>query len=92
MSLQTARFDARFSSEQKALFEYAAQLGGYRSLSEFVMSSAQKTAEAIVEKHRSILASQKDQAIFFQAIMNPVAPGKKLRAAAKKYNQALDKK
>ena len=92
MSIQTARFDARLSNEQKALFEYAAQLGGYRSLSEFVVSSAQKTADALVEKHRSILASQEDQAIFFKAIMNPAAPGKKLRNAAKKYNQALGKK
>jgi len=92
MNIQTARFDARLSVEQKTLFEYAAQLGGFRSLSEFVISSAQKTADALVEKHRAIVASHRDQTIFFEAIMNPPTPGKKLREAAKKYSQALGNK
>jgi len=87
METSLARFDTRLPKEQKEYFEYAADLGGYRTLTEFVISSAQEKADAIVEKHRSVLASKRDQDIFFKAIMNPPAPGKALTAAVKKYNK-----
>jgi len=85
-----SRFDTRLPEKQKEFFEYAANLGGYRTLTEFVIFSVQTKADEIVEKHRTILASEKDQAIFFDAIMNPPAPGKKLRAAMKKYNKQTE--
>lgn len=85
-----SRFDTRLPETQKEFFEYAANLGGYRTLTEFVIFSVQTKADEIVEKHRTILASQKDQAIFFDAIMNPPAPSKKLRAAMKKYNKQTE--
>jgi uncharacterized protein (DUF1778 family) len=87
MKSETARFDTRLSKEQKELFEYAANLGGYRTLTEFVISSAQHKADEIIEKHRSVIASKKDQKVFFDAILNPPAPGNKLIAAAKRYNK-----
>ena len=87
-----ARFDARLSKEQKELFEYAASLGGFRTLSEFVIFSAQQQADSIVEKHRTILASNKDRAIFFDAIMNPGVPGDSLKKAAKRYQKIISAK
>jgi uncharacterized protein (DUF1778 family) len=92
MNSPSARFDTRLSSEQKEILEYASRIGGYRSLSDFVISAAQKSADELLEKHRTILASQKDQAIFFKAVMNPPAPGKNLRKAAKRYNEKLSGK
>jgi uncharacterized protein (DUF1778 family) len=92
MKTGTARFDTRLSKEQKELFEYAANLGGYRTLTEFVISSAQSKADEIVERHRSIVASRRDQQIFFDAILNPPLPGKRLRAAARKYNKLVKRK
>jgi uncharacterized protein (DUF1778 family) len=92
MKTDTARFDTRLSKEQKELFEYAANLGGYRTLTDFVISSAQYKADEIVERHRSIIATRKDQKVFFDAILNPSAPGKKLSAAAKRYNKLVDRK
>jgi len=92
MKSETARFDTRLSREQKDLFEHAANLGGYRTLTEFVIMSAQAKADEIVEKHRSIIASKKDQEIFFDAILNPHAPNKQLSAAAKRYTKALNTK
>lgn len=85
-----SRFDTRIPKTQKEFFEYAANLGGYRTLTEFVIFSVQTKADEIVEKHRTILASEKDQTIFFDAIMNPSAPSKKLRAAMKKYNKQTE--
>jgi uncharacterized protein (DUF1778 family) len=89
MKPDTARFDTRLSREQKDLFEYAANLAGYRTLTEFVLLSAQQKADEIIEKHRLIIASKRDQKIFFDAIMNPPAPNKRLSAAAKRYNKMV---
>lgn len=87
MKSETARFDTRLSKEQKEYFEYAANLGGYRTLTDFVISSAQDKADEIIEKHRSIITTKKDQKIFFNAIMFPPVPGRKLIAAARRYNK-----
>ena len=85
-----SRFDTRLPAEQKEFFEYAANIGGYRTLTEFVLFSVQSKADEIVERHRAILASKNDQTIFFDAIMNPPSPSKKLRAAMKKYNKQTE--
>ncbi|PZR28518.1 MAG: DUF1778 domain-containing protein [Citrobacter freundii] len=87
MKAEMTRFDTRLPESQKEFFQYAANLGGYRTLSEFVIVSVQSKAEEIVEKHKAIIASAKDQQIFFDAIMNPPAPSRNLRAAVKKYNK-----
>jgi uncharacterized protein (DUF1778 family) len=87
--MEKARFDTRLPKEQKEYFEYAANLGGFRNLTEFMVFSAQQQASKIVENHNVILASKKDQEVFFDAIMNPSKPNSKLRKAASRYNQAI---
>ena len=89
MDKSIARFDTRLPREQKEFFEYAAKLGGYRTLTEFVIISVQNKADEIVRKHRLILSSKRDQEVFFETIMHPPAPGKKLAAAAKRYKKNL---
>jgi uncharacterized protein (DUF1778 family) len=84
----TSRFDTRLPKEQKAFFEYAASLGGFRTLTEFVVFSVQQQASSIIEKHNSILASKNDQEIFFKAIMNPQKPNESLRRAAMRFKTA----
>ncbi len=86
-----SRFDTRLPKEQKDFFEYAANLGGYRNLTEFVIDSADKLAREIVEKHQAILASEKDCAVFFKALTSPPKPNAKLRKAAAKHDAALKK-
>jgi uncharacterized protein (DUF1778 family) len=86
-SMGMTRFDARLSADQKEYFELAANLGGYKTLSEFVIFSTKAQADKIIEKHNAILASQKDQEIFFDAIMNPGKPNKKLKEAATRYKK-----
>ncbi len=87
---RTARFDTRWTIEQKEFFEYASRLGGFRTLSEFVLASVQERAKRIIEEHNSILASNKDKEIFFNAIMNPKEPNKKLKEAALKYKDIFE--
>lgn len=87
----SARFDTRLPKDQKDFFEYAATLGGYRNLTEFVIHSAEIVAKEIVEKHNSILASKQDQEIFFKALMNSQKPNAKLKKAAIRYKAATKK-
>ncbi|MDP2384997.1 MAG: DUF1778 domain-containing protein [Bacteroidota bacterium] len=89
---EQARFDTRLSKEQKELFEYAAQLGGFRTLTDFVINSVQEKAKAIINQHAAILASKKDKEIFFNALLKPAAPNKKLMEAAVRYKKSLAKK
>lgn len=83
------RFDIRLPKEQKEYFEYAANLGGFRTLTEFVIYSGSQQASQIVEKHNSILASKRDQEIFFNALLNPPAPNARLKKAMERYKNAL---
>ena len=80
-----ARFDAKIPKVQKELFEYAANLGGFRTLTDFIINAVQEKANAIIQEHNTILASEKDREIFFNALMNPQGPNEKLRAAAERY-------
>lgn len=86
------RFDARIPETQKALFEKAAVLAGYRTLTDFLISSAQEKASVIIEHHQTILASQKDRQIFFDSIINPPKPNENLKNALKHYQQVLNDK
>ena len=86
------RFDTRIPKDQKDLFQHAAELGGFKTLSEFVLYSAKVQAEIIVRKHESVLASERDAKIFFEAVMNPPSANAQLKKAAKEYRQLLSKK
>lgn len=81
----TARFDARLSKEQKDYLEYAAKLGGYRTLSEFIINSAQEKAQMIVKEYDQILKSDHDREIFFAELLNPGLPNQELQLATEKY-------
>jgi uncharacterized protein (DUF1778 family) len=80
-----ARFDARLSRSQKELFERAATIKGFKSLSEFVIQTTLEVATDIVEKHNAILSSQADRDVFFDAFINPPKPNKALKEASRRY-------
>ncbi len=83
-----ARLEARVSTTQKALLQRAAQLSG-RTLSEFVVASAQEAASRVIEAHETITLTRAQQTTFVQALLNAPAPGPKLRKAAKAYKAEL---
>lgn len=86
-----ARFDTKLSKEQKEFFEYAASLGGFRTLTEFVIHALKEKADKIISEHKTIIASQKDREIFFEALINPPEPNARLKKAAARYKENLDK-
>lgn len=86
-TLSTDRINARVPREQKQLFERAAQVGGFRSLTDFILDAAQQKADSIIHKHLTILASKRDQQIFFREITNPSKANEQLQKAAIRYNE-----
>ena len=90
-TIEKTRFDTRLPKEQKELFEYAAKLGGFRTLTEFVIYSAQERAKAIIEEYNTVLVSNKDRELFFEALLNPQIPNDKLKNAASRFNEVISK-
>ena len=83
----TYRFDARLYEEQKLLIQRAADLEG-RTMTDFVLHSAEVAAEQTIEKRAMLVLSARDAEVFVDAILNPRGPGPVLRKAALEY---LDK-
>ncbi len=82
---EKARFDTRLPKEQKMFFERAARLGGYRSLTDFVILAVQEKAKKIISEQEQIIASQKDKEIFFNAIVNSPKANNNLTDAVNEY-------
>lgn len=78
------RLEARVSPEQKTLLERAAALEG-RSLTDFVVSSAQSAALETIQRYEVIALTARDSMAFAEALMHPPAPNERLRAAAGRH-------
>ena len=86
---QTARLELRLTKQKKTFFEEIATLGGFKSLSDFIVHAADQQATKIAAAHKEILASEKDRRAFFDALMNPPKPNQALKKAFTRYNEAL---
>jgi uncharacterized protein (DUF1778 family) len=80
------RLEARVSAEQKALLQRAADLMG-RSLSDFIVGSAQRAAEEVIREHTIVMLTAQDSRAFVEALLNPPDASERLRAAAARYKQ-----
>lgn len=83
---RSERFEARISKAQKDLFLRAASLQG-RSLTDFMIASAQEAAERALHTHGVLRLSDRDRKSFVNALLKPSAPGRALRQAAKRYRE-----
>jgi uncharacterized protein (DUF1778 family) len=83
---RSQRLEARLSKEQKQLFVRAAKLQG-RSLTDFVIASAQEAAIETVRTHAALRLSERDRQTFVSALLAPPAPAKTLKQAATRYRE-----
>jgi uncharacterized protein (DUF1778 family) len=85
---RTERLEVRVSREQKDLFVRAAELQG-RSLTDFVIASAQEAAIETVRTHDALRVSERDRdrRTFVSALLAPAGPAKTLKQAAKRYRE-----
>jgi uncharacterized protein (DUF1778 family) len=84
------RFDARLNEEQKVLIQKAADLEG-RTMTDFVLHSAETAAERTIEERVMLILSVRETEAFVDAILRPAGPGPVLRAAARHYKTTLSR-
>lgn len=80
ITARSMRLETRVTPETKALLQRAAAIHG-RSLSDFVVASAQEAAERTIRAHDVITLSVRDSQRFAELILNPPEPNEHLRAA-----------
>ena len=80
------RLEARITPLQKELLERAAAIEG-RTLTDFVVSSAQTAARRVIQEHEVFELNARDREVFVHALLKPPAPNEKLRKAARRYRQ-----
>lgn len=76
------RMSLRVRPEQKATLLRAAALK-YTDLTDFVLRSALREAEAIIEQAEHVKLSARDSLLVLDLLENPPPPNTKLRAAAR---------
>jgi len=80
--------EARVSSEQKALFQRAADLQG-RTLTDFVIASAHESAVKAIAELEAVRLTAADSLAFAEALLHPRKPVQDLRAAAERYRKMV---
>ncbi len=82
----TARLEARLPNEVMARLKRAAEIQG-RTLTDFVVAAADEAACRAIEQTEIIRLSIEGQRQIAEAILNPPAPNRALKKAAKRYRE-----
>ena len=85
------RFDARLKEDQKLLIQRAADLEG-RTMTDFVLHSAEAAAERTLQERAMLILSARETETFVNAILNPAEPGSVLRDAVRRYRNQIGAK
>ncbi len=83
------RIEARVSPEQKAFLQRAVALEG-RTVTDFLVGSAQTAALETIRRHEQIILSARDSARFVEALLNPPAPNERFREAARLHRALVE--
>lgn len=83
---RTERLEARVPIPIKELIGRAACLEGV-SLTDFVISTLQKSAAEVVREHEVLNLSVKDSAVFAKVMLAPPKPTRKLTQAFDRHRQ-----
>ena len=85
---RTARIEARIAPEVLAVVKRAAEILG-RSVSDFVVSTAQEAAHRTIEETQIIRLSVDDQRTFAEAILNPPPLTPAMERAIERYRKVI---
>lgn len=89
LATKEARLDIRLNTVYKLFLKQVYKPAGYRSLSAFILQAAIEKAEAIIEKEKLILASEKDKEVFFNALISNAEPNDALKKATKAFKESI---
>jgi len=87
-ALKVERLEARVTKQLKELLQRAADMSGL-SLTDFIVTSAQKAAEEAIRQNNVITLTKQDSLLFAEAILNPSQPNERLQAALAKHNDEV---
>lgn len=76
------RVGFRIDDWTKKLVERAAQLER-RSLTDFCLTALAEAAQKTIARHETLVLSERDRRIFFDALINPPKPNARMRRAFK---------
>ena len=82
------RMHLRLDAKTKRKLERAA---AYQetSVTDFVLANAVAATERVINAHEKITLSAKDWEVFYDALVNPPEPNKKLKEAARRYRERV---
>lgn len=83
-ALHKERINLRLSKAVKRQIEHAASVEG-KTVSAFIVSSAQQSAEKTIQRHESLALARNDAMRFFDALDGPPPPNDRLNAALKDH-------
>lgn len=78
--LRDERLGFRVDAPTKQLIERAAQLER-RKLTDFCMTALTEAARQTIAAHETLVLSDQDREVFFDALINPPAPSDRLKRA-----------
>lgn len=84
----TARLEARISTDLQAMLKRAAELQG-RTMTDFVIAAVQEAAQRAIEQAGVVRLSLADQECFAQALLSPPQPAPALERAFARRRKLL---
>ena len=86
---KTARLEASMTPAVHELLKHAAALVG-RSVSDYVVTAAQESAQRTIAEHELIELSRADQERFAEALLNPPPLAAALEKAAQDHDELIE--
>ncbi len=86
--LKRDRMHLRLDAKAKRKLERAAAYE-QKSITDFVLANAVAAAERVIEAHEKITLSDADWRVFYDALVNPPAPNKRLKEAVRRYRARI---
>jgi uncharacterized protein (DUF1778 family) len=86
--LGAGRLQMRVSPERRELLERAASLTG-RTMTEFVLDSAEQAALRTIEERQVLRLTRQDSDFLVATLLNPPEPSPRLRQAADRYRDLV---
>jgi uncharacterized protein (DUF1778 family) len=86
--LRGERLGFRIDEQTKTLIERAARLER-RKLTDFCVTALTDAARRTIAEHETLLLSDRDRAVFFDALVSPPAPSERLQRAFAEHKRRV---
>jgi uncharacterized protein (DUF1778 family) len=85
---RSSRLGFRVDMQTKKLVERAAALER-RSLTDFCLTALTEATQATISRHETLLLSERDRQVFFDALVHPPKPNARLRRAFRSAKERI---